>query len=111
VFGFFGGEDFGLFHLAVVVSFLLGGEGGIAVESRVGEVAGGGAGVVEDVEPDRMGLVLPACRLELGRDELPAGIGFGGHSQAQWRFPLSLNVCCGPVNISSFSAVGGPVLW
>ncbi len=43
-------EDFFLLRPAVLVDFLLRGEGGIAVEGRVGEIAGGGAGVIEDVE-------------------------------------------------------------
>ena len=69
--GFFGREDFRLLHPAAFVNFLLGGEGGIAVEGRVGEVARGGAGVVEDVEPE-LAVIIPDARaapddlLELG---------------------------------------------
>ena len=57
----FGRDDFGFFHLAVFVNLLLGGEGGVAVEGRVGEVARGGAGVVEDVEPE-LAVVVPDAR-------------------------------------------------
>jgi hypothetical protein len=35
----------------------------------------------------------------------PVGIIWGKR-----RFPLSVNVCCGPVNISSCASVGGPLL-
>ena len=42
------------------VNLLLGGEGGVAVEGRVGEVAGGGAGVVEDVEAELAVVVADA---------------------------------------------------
>jgi len=41
--------DLGAGSLAVGIDFLLRGEGWIAIEGRVGKVAGGGAGVVEDV--------------------------------------------------------------
>ncbi len=41
-----------MLYSPVFVNFLLRGEGGIAVEGRVGEVARGRAGVVEDVEPE-----------------------------------------------------------
>jgi hypothetical protein len=41
-----------------------------------------------------MRVVVPARGLKLGHDELSAGIGFGGHSQAQGRFLLRVNPSC-----------------
>src|SRR5262249_34661381 len=70
-------------------NFPLGGEGGVALKGRVGEVARGRAGVVEDVEPELAVVVAhtraaPEDLLELdhGVDEanehhVAARVGFG----------------------------------
>ena len=52
--------DFGAFGFAVFVNFLLRGEGGIAVEGRVGKITRGRAGVIEDVEPELAVVVADA---------------------------------------------------
>jgi len=43
---------------------------------------------------DGIRLAPPVRRPELGHDEHPADIGFGGHSQGKRRFPLSVNAYC-----------------
>src|ERR1017187_3870445 len=44
-------------------------------------------------------LVVPDRRLELWHGEFLTGNKFDGHSWGKPSFPLSVNMCCGPVNI------------
>ena len=67
----FGRFNFGVFDFSVFVNFLLSGKGGIAVEGRVGKIARGRTGVIENVEPE-LAVVIAHARaapddlLELG---------------------------------------------